>query len=91
MDSRQPGTFGGGDFSEGLDIARDIPPDPNLFSQVESLELKEVASAEDVPVMVHGTTYALWPVICKSTSHILLRTSKLTSLTPSQPRRASRR
>ncbi|ORY92572.1 putative tRNA 2'-phosphotransferase [Leucosporidium creatinivorum] len=34
-------------------------------SVVESLELKEVASAEEVPVMVHGTTYALWPVISK--------------------------
>lgn len=38
-------------------------PDPRPLPQVASLELKEVTSAEEVPVMVHGTTFALWPVI----------------------------
>jgi 2'-phosphotransferase len=33
--------------------------------QVEALELKPVEKAEDAPVMVHGTSYKLWPVICK--------------------------
>ncbi len=32
-------------------------------SQVESLELKPVLKAEEVPVMVHGTTAAVWPTI----------------------------
>ncbi|KAK4056780.1 tRNA 2'-phosphotransferase [Microbotryomycetes sp. JL221] len=33
--------------------------------KVESLELKQIENASDVPVMVHGTSYKLWPKICK--------------------------
>lgn len=32
-------------------------------AQVESLELTPVLNAEDVPVVVHGTTTAIWPTI----------------------------
>lgn len=32
-------------------------------AQVEALELKPVERAEQVPVMVHGTYFRLWPAI----------------------------
>lgn len=55
-------------------------PDPRPLSQVESLELKEVASAEEVPVMVHGTAFALWPVICEFACLLLSPLFSLTRL-----------
>ncbi|SCV71121.1 BQ2448_2709 [Microbotryum intermedium] len=33
--------------------------------QVDSLELKSIQNADQVPVMVHGTTYKLWPTIAQ--------------------------
>jgi hypothetical protein len=63
--------------NQGHSVAVSSPPDSasptlpsprltTLVPQVESLELTPVTKAEDVPVMVHGTTTAIWPTIGKS-------------------------
>ncbi|GAA5945773.1 hypothetical protein JCM1841_001719 [Sporobolomyces salmonicolor] len=41
--------------------------------KVEALELKPVEKAEDVPLMVHGTYYRLWPVIEKEGLRVMSR------------------
>ncbi|GJN89066.1 hypothetical protein Rhopal_002040-T1 [Rhodotorula paludigena] len=41
--------------------------------KVESLELKPVKSAEEVPTMVHGTYYRLWPAIEKEGLKVMTR------------------
>ncbi|GAA6007828.1 hypothetical protein JCM10207_004889 [Rhodosporidiobolus poonsookiae] len=41
--------------------------------KVEALELKPVEKAEDVPVMVHGTYFRLWPAIEKEGLKVMTR------------------
>ncbi|GEM07522.1 DUF1275 domain protein [Rhodotorula toruloides] len=41
--------------------------------KVEDLELKKVEKAEDVPLMVHGTYYRLWPAIEKEGLKVMTR------------------
>ncbi|GAA5825568.1 hypothetical protein JCM11251_000288 [Rhodosporidiobolus azoricus] len=41
--------------------------------KVEALELKPVEKAEDVPVMVHGTYFRLWPAIGKEGLKVMTR------------------
>lgn len=57
-------------------------------AQVEALELKKVERAEDVPVVVHGSYFRLWDVIC--TSKCSLRVVWELTQCPPQRRKVSK-
>ncbi|SGY49202.1 BQ5605_C001g00750 [Microbotryum silenes-dioicae] len=55
----------GGDVAEDAEFEWWIRANQGHSVQVESLELKPILDASQVPTMVHGTTYKLWPTIAK--------------------------